>query len=658
MTRLGEEIKMVRMLAVLVFCLALGVVFLANKTGSVASKAASWNTGRLTQAYSSPNIRLLRANGTVNKVFAPGETIYVQYVNAKNPAEVQLFWANLFEPYPDWSATQKMNWVKIDNFRYYPELKMWKGSFVAPTKKAELMIITNVKQDAAVNKWCSGNPIFSPFPESSANTAGIFVGTGYSTDNPVQCAGEQSLAAVDDYYSTSWDDMAEFWQLTPGNYWRYKGVNLSYPDVKTFKARIEMEQPVSLCGLANAMPMRFTKDSPYGYWGPLYSFTAEGDKHWVGELSRRWLLTGFLPQTQWNGEHFMGSLGGKSVNFPEQEEGKYDPELNFKELGLVFNARNNMFFHTEWQHYYFAPYMISPRYVNPSSGYIFERNDFTISPIYYGAMDDNYCEKIQTILKTWKPSVDDNPTFAKDHGWYFDIKALNSVPTPDGAVTGPAYRYRWVEYGIAKDSSGKIFWPWVHREDWYVAKNKGIVRLDGYRYSGKTGSIAPKNMDECKKNPYCLGRDFLDAYKSGGQYLPTVIMWQTDNFVKDEIPTTKGQLTNLSVSADNKTFAQSTVVTKVPNQPNYWYIKSDTKYTGNVEACPLDSKEDSTCNSIVRDWGWMDNGLIKKDMAAPAGKTYYAKFRPQISKTDSSYEKLSETDYNAPWSRVEWVTVK
>lgn len=611
------------------------------------------------------------------KVFRPGERVEVKYTDSSRPSAVKLYWANLFAAQPNFYVATKMAWTEIP-VTYTAAANQYSGSFIAPAADAEIMIQAVVTSGGIS---CSGNPIFSPeskwvsYPEMNSDQDGVKLTSKLSAPNPSvlpedRCDGCQSLlAVVKDDFTTATEDMADYWKMKPGSYWLYDGWNLTYNPTKSFKARIDMENPIKYCGLS-AMPVRFTKTNQYGYWGPWISQYSsnqaeiDSESRWQGDLARRWFATAFLDDAKWNDKMFMGSLGGKSYHQKPDTDTDSNPandEINFRDLG-DFHYENQVFFDTPWQNFYFPSYIFSPRYLkttNDSAGqaYTFDRIDYTFKPYADNLAKTDYdvCEKVP---RTWKPadtSSEGGPV--KTHGWHFDYKYLAAgVPTPAGVITGPAYRLRFIEYGLQPTNSTSP-WSFVHREDWYISKGRGIVRIDGYRISPaaedqdgrKYGAHWIGNWDQCKQDPECLGRDVFDVPSINpgsnvNKVVPHVSMWLTSYH-----PLTK--FTNFSASADGINYSSAPVITRKTSGETFWYLRSTgSDYTGWVEACTLDTPTSTSCKTTSSDWGWMSKGKITKLLGAPPG-TYYARFRPQILSVPSKFETviLNPAD-NVGWS--------
>ncbi|MBN2005703.1 MAG: hypothetical protein JXA21_20265 [Anaerolineae bacterium] len=584
----------------------------------VSQSYAQSSPGRLATNYTCAKFSFSDANGVAKRVFKPGDTIRVTYTDAAKPYSVEVYYTDLSDAAPNWGASPVMNWTKVGG-SYNNSTGQFVGTININTaglnKNTEILVVANVKATSTSN-ICSGNPIYPGCPN------GVWVGGG-SPATPAACNGCQSLVAVDVTSSSYTEDTRNYWKLDPGNNWTYTGLNTTYNvngAYQSFTSRIEIENSVTMCG-RSATPMRFTKSNMYGYWGARYSWHAANDP-WTGDYSRRFFATGFLSDSYWNGTEFMGSLGGKSYTLPGGQN-------NFMTLGS-FYPYNQVYFPSSQQNFYFPSYFLSPRLVNPSAVYQFERNDRIFRPYRSGITTDNYCGSVPSGWDTKYPSSG----YEKDHGWHLDIKPT-TISVFGQSVQ--ALRYRWIEYQVPMGSG------FILREDWYVAKNIGLVKLDGKDISHYLPNLT---WAQCQSEPMCLGKDFLDTptrpSSDAGKVLPDVTMSVSNAYLG-------GTLTaNNSLNGVN--WGSSITLQYGVNQT--WYLRLSGNYTGWVDVY---SSYNGGAWTITEKWGWANNGVIVRTKAASVARgTYLARYRPHtlelsdISPLPGNESQLSIVE--KPWS--------
>jgi len=570
----------------------------------------------------------VRNNFTCNKfsfgagdqlVFALGQPIPVKYTDPAKPASVKIYFTDTFEPIPNFTnPSNLMNWREVAG-KYDPATGTFTGmvdNFIPSNRgtSAELLFIANVQQ-AAGGETCSGNPIF---PEAST---GVVVGT-----NPRKsCQGCQAMVIIDgvkknDQTSSATqtgEDLAEYWNLKPGNYWIYQGKNYSYPDnpqLTTFTTRIDIEQPVSICD-HTTHPMRFTKDKVSGYWGPQYSWH-EKNNGWNGDYVRRWFPTAFQPDKQWNGASWMGSLGGKSYLLATGDDWQ-------KSIG-DFYAHNQVYFSAPQQNFYYPPYLISPKKVETGKNsvlFTFQRHDKIIYPARHGVIkpDASVCNIGENKWVTTQDGLSEKG-IERDHGWYLDIQET-TVSTP--AYKGKALRYRWIEFQYPM---GKGF---ILREDWYFAKGIGLVRADAKDVSHHKSLT----WEECQKTPMCLGEAFFNTTSNK----PDASMELKSAFKHDRL--------QAKASTDQNRWAAG-VTTK---RGSRWFVQLNNNYTGWVDA------ESYTNNGwqLTEKWDWATNGIISRQVPNNlAAGQYKARFRPHIIKTPHPSVETPQKTSEAGWSNI------
>ncbi|OGD08650.1 hypothetical protein A2397_04910 [Candidatus Amesbacteria bacterium RIFOXYB1_FULL_44_23] len=415
--------KLVSVLALVV--LTAGSVIMIDKKVALFSRAAT--TATINVSCASITI------SPAKKAYLPGEQVTLTVQGAGLVTGMEVYFApavmDMTKPYPaDY-------WDPIPG-SYSLASKKWTGTWTVPNKNGEYVIVPNLKQGDG--GFCSGNPGYA--------CANCNKGTAAGTINPgiQSCLGCQLKLLVNSNYSNqelrSGIDLKSYWNLNPGNSWTYIGYNTFTSTTANFNSRLSIEEKVNACGYT-LTPLRFTKDSVYGYWNNKNTTDP-------GTANLRFLVSYFEPNTAWS-ENTFGALYSKVYSFPANST------LPISELGPInptHNVNNRMYDTFPFSYFYYAPYLYAERYIQPN--WNLERVD-----------------RLYSTKTGADPICPGNYNQATDYPRYWNIRYIeDNVDTP--AYSGPVLRLRQIE-GKYPLNTG-----WYIREDWYLAPNIGIVQMD------------------------------------------------------------------------------------------------------------------------------------------------------------------------------------
>ena len=371
-------------------------------------------------------------------VYAPGESVTITVVGQGEISNITVRYAPAKR-----NIIQSTPFISTDitgTGTYNAGTKTWAGNWTLPGD-GEYIIMPNMVQ--ANGQQCAGNPAYS-----SATRQGTMAGGGLTAgDTP--CTGCHKTIAVDSNYgNTTGYDMKEYWNLKPGNYWMYDGVNKQCgikndtpPNYGThtcvgnegnFQTRVVAEEKVKLAGV-DVFPLRFTKSKLEGY--------ILSNKN----VNFRIFLSYFQSNAPWS-----NATLGRPFALEYQRSAS-----SLESLGTIIESVRHYSNESgvDFDNFYFAPQFLGKEFM--PIGWKYEAIDriyFNEGPqkIYSGNLD----YKAQ-IRERW----------ATDQ-LFFE----NYIDTP--AYKGPGLRLRLFEAGYPIGSGWRI------REDWYFAKGIGRVQID------------------------------------------------------------------------------------------------------------------------------------------------------------------------------------
>ncbi len=555
-----------------------------------------------------------------NHIFKPGETVNFE-VKFKGDVDVNKTSFRIApasrklvnDPYPAKDLVLKNVSKSVGvNAATGENESNWTGSFVLDKNNTpndgEYIFWPNIYATAPGAPACVGNPGYT----CDGCQNGVLAGTGIST-GAESCDGCWATFTLDSNSGNkSGYDINAYFNLKPGNMWKYDGWNLycgtddngsaddwGHPELvygkctglypgaikdangvykMPFETTTNVEEKVLVCG-HTLTPWRMVKSRVEGY-------------NLVNtNLNRRIFVTNFASD-QWNSES-LGKAVDKDYTF---ESGKVNSLEMLGKLssGLIpgRHAANDPLRPVD--NNYFAPHFFTEKYVK--NGWYYEGWGM----LYFGSVTDifNNCKwpyvGVDKIERKIKNSV---------YGTNPDGSTI-MVDTP--AYKGPAIRLSLVECGRGNCNNTS----WQLREDWYFASGIGRVKLDYKDLKGKCNI----STDDCSD----LTRGMTDptlsmqlsGYYIGGKLKVTI---------KPDFPTpiSKKGLFTLTVTNEK-----------------------DVPYTGRLEAkaCVTAKKDDPCTPGTAYLWkAYVKNGVGVMNLATNPDTIVdgyrRAQFRPLIEST-------------------------
>lgn len=513
------------------------------------------------------------------------------------------------------------SWVLI-NGNYDNSTKTYFGEFITPNYPTELLITANITDETGV--FCSGNPGME-YNGQLCTEGVLFAGQSLGC-----CEGVQKIIAVDTLkseqlngYNTALEenyiDTKEYINNIPGHYWEFSGENFTYPqnsDLRTYKSRIEIEEPVIMCG-SYTIPYRFLKDKASGYISPSYRAMANNqdgstkineitDSGWAGPYVARFALSTFDHEEKWNND-YIGAVWAKSYFIDRNNPLRTVGERARKGNTYLTNASQNS---------YYPPYLFLPEYLelnsypnniqeNVISQWGFERNDNIYS--YDSGNHPNVCAGYD---KEKTPNMNSHGWDAK-YGWEY-------VETP--AYVGWALRLRKLEFNASQNPKPTVENLFL-REDWLFGKGIGLVMI--------------------KQN----------------------FMHTQNNEDMDNLVFANAKMTNPDIEIKLTNYYNGQDLTPVANQKilrngDVWRLQYPNQYTGYLDITGTLTTPEGVITPINTRSVWVQDGIaeIAINQAYPRGD-YKVKFRrniPTIPNNQKPNEINEVRDPNfdnpMPWS--------
>jgi len=493
---------------------------------------------------------------------------------------------------------------------YNPQTKTWTGIWVVP-ENGEYLIWPNIYQPNG--QLCSGNPGYL----CSGCEKGTLAGAGLEGGR-VACNSCQKTIVVDDTVRNSQSfDMKEYFNLNPGSYWIYNGVDYRPKkadpnnNVINYKTRAAAEEKVKVCG-SDLIPLRFTKTRREGY---IYI------DH---DVNYRIFISYFQPGERWSADT-VGKLISKFYGMDSRNyEGRLGPLGLESDSGFSGTDRHAAIDAVRlFENTFYAPHLYFNRYAN--TGWYIKKYD----KLYHTARD--YLQQCNWRYGSSPDDLgdgnisDDGSTFAErysENGVFID-----DVQTP--VYSGPAVRVRFFETGVP------IGQRWMIREDWYFARGLGRVQLNGRLLTGKchdsNGNRLPNPDPDCFGTAKIVNPDW--ELKLSGYYLGGALTTNIE-------PKTIVGLGKWTLTASS------------PTGP----------YTGYLEAKTCISETTCTPGVPFKWWAggddhvWVENGRVEIDLNILPERyrqsgLRHVYFRPWVERSPSdAVAETRVTTTELPWS--------
>ena len=536
-------------------------------------------------------------------------------------------------------------WNEVVGGTFNPTTKTWTGKWKIPENyNGEYMFTFNMTQS---NQWvCSGNPGYACSGCDKGTMANWRVNDPGGT---YSCEGCHKYIAVDSASGPLGTyNMKNYWNIKPGNSWTFSGNSYAYmgktntnPPQKVivnrpvpipFTTRFEIEEMSKLCNF-NLYPMRITKDKAEGYWGPA------GAEDNNGLMNLRFLLSAYDNSPKWYSQT-LGALFHLTYTYPSGSANPISQLGTKTDFSNGVNTNIRMFNggpgwigsqYVSWTgNNYYAPYPLSSE--KAFNGWSLSEDHYLI-PVF-----GNFCD-----FSTYRNAAFDS--------WSVTTYAAQVATT---AYTGPAVRVRFFEWG---NGGGR-----ANREDWYLAPNIGLVRLDRWDLSSQCGTPLPWI---CKTDaaPYPT----TDLTKRPHTQLILSGFYAYDPSVTSYPSPTPNPYPTLSVNITSPTSNSIPVVNlSSPSSSKYTLrVRSRGKnYSGKLmtKACVTSTNVGCTAGAETiwkhngRDIAWIgSNGLITVDLyginLTPG--FYHAQFKPVVESVPAGdgTGETKVTSTQLPWSK-------
>lgn len=446
----------------------------------------------------------------------------------------------------------------------------------------ELVLAPNIA--GASGNTCSSNPGY----DLVACPMGIELGPSIPLSSSVPCRGCPRRIHIDEVQGTTPPiDVEAYWNRQPGVFWHYQGSRCVEGNANgvcdanewhPFEARVEIEQRTNVCGVPT-LPLRFLKSNVHGYWDPGAPYNL---RFFVSDTgaAHRW------PNT-------LGAYGWKAY------QTTFSPLWG---LGTLSTAPE---WHSEittndYQHSFFAPYLISP--VRATPGWQVHREDAIFGRA--SLPESSFCQR--DTLASWRAS-------RGHHGWLVQVLPIANYPYMGRSTT--AVRLKYVEYQ-ANSPSGRMCDAWVLREDYYLVQGVGLTEV-------RVNTYAPTSPG-C---PTVLTDDQLTQFDPGGSYMRVVGYFD-------------GTAMALSAGSTQVSLGQVVPIT-LPNG-----------YVGPVEQRETSHLRSGGASTALSTVAWIDGGTYLYSVPANANLASVGlELRAPVATTPSSFERLID-DAAPPWSQV------
>ncbi len=548
-------------------------------------------------------------------VYNPGEQVTITAQGVGDVVAIRLWYKEALDmltvPGPG------NNWTQITNTNFNPATKTLTANWTIPANGEYVLFANMIQSDGWV---CSGNPGYKC---NGCHTGTMSNWRVNDNGGNYPCQGCHLTIAVDSsvYSNQPKINMAEYWNLKPGNSYLFEGINQYAPsDNRRFLTKIAYEEKSRLCG-HEVIAFRFTKNSLYGYWQPK-------DYHQKpGNLNLRFLVSAFAQNERWKNNQIgaLHHITYRLDNFSQPDSlgrlGKfiYNSDGSW---GMIRHYTADPLYNFE--NFYYAPYFGASN--NIYSGWELNRFD----RIYYG---ERFSSTTSSCSQEYLPNIAQSHLITKQR-WTVEPR----VETP--AYTGPAIRIRQLEIGLT---------GWAHREDWWFAKNIGLVRIDKITFTEYLPDGTMTNRCSPNKPNYdfrCTNPDVMTN--------PPIIMKLKNYYVGDPLIVRVTSPSGNPPAVPINSRYRLSVISSRTNQP----------YTGKLEF--IDCISDTSCvqTSPPQVWGsgfnefnWIQNGVIEVNLNT--GYPYrlglhHIKFRPVVDKVpaspDNPYGETVVTKTELPWS--------
>ncbi len=328
-------------------------------------------------------------------------------------------------------------------------------------------------------------------------------------------------------------DMKRYFNLTDGNYYRYNAENFKVNQTITDATRIDIKNE-NFCN-EDTTSMFFSKTSKYAYWNPFFEVNSDPNNFMVWRP--RWNAQGELETKTWS-RYEQSALPTNLNTFPAA--GFAFEYLRLQPYQLGINQTPYV-------------YAFASQDLNAYSG-----NGYVTNQVKFGAIEKQSDEN-ETVY---------NARFCRDApGVAQNTSTFNTMPIIKWyakIIDTPVYKGPVVvvnmrevpKYNDCKtiaDFPGSC--PQVLREDWFMAKDLGMVRFDVKNFGGVYGVPSTPCADDpdCQKdgpmtNPF-VRQELISYHVNYSQKKYLTITDQTNNSRKFNLHLNRNDFSDLNFLA-------------------------------------------------------------------------------------------------------------
>lgn len=316
-------------------------------------------------------------------------------------------------------------------------------------------------------------------------------------------------------------DAGKFWNLEKGYPAVFKGINYDWDPVKPFRTYFSVEK-TNVCG-EDTYTMYITKEDTAGYWGP------EGSHgYWKKDHNVKFDLVNFKEGDGWHDE-YLTAIGERKPYFVAGRI--LDPQRAFAEgipnhfMMHVGSLANSSFLGVPDK---FPGYALSPRWVASGYGISVLQRNIAANPItqmnipYKTSEPYNSSYNLEQEEKTYcrwfrGNNFNDPADRPVDELWSVTVDFIDSSRLTDNEnkptkLAGSGKKVMQVRYYETRSDFKTTTNPQqdgVAREDWYFAKDIGLVKITQKPYSSSQNNPT----GPCKGNAECIGSEIRNFTK-------------------------------------------------------------------------------------------------------------------------------------------------
>jgi hypothetical protein len=413
-------------------------------------------------------------------------------------------------------------------------------------------------------------------------------------------------------------DMGRYWNIKPGNYWIFEDENKQM--IQRLTVRWDVESKTKACSKDDLIgyPILMTKSNVFGYWGPPFN-SAEANGYEAKTNVRLWF----------NDRAYHCPYGeSPCLHFPYWKA--YQRNLNqpYTDISnLWWDAGSGVENSNDSVGYYQAPLFLtnlSRTYSTRNTYFFMKKDGGRVIP------DGDLCNNFDSYFSQRYQNIKEGISYTLD--------------TVDNSI------YQGPVIVFSQSEQGPETWSWTVKEDWYFAKDIGLVK-----HTQKKFRVAnyPNNNSLCDDTDHnCTCNDILTGPTPGDDS-------DCNNHatIKNPMHVMNLKKYYLGTKLDIKANGQNTLSVKQGDTYDLSAVDPSTGYTyeGYLEYNSLFTGTNGTTKNETGKLNlWFnETGKVKISVGAYPPGTYSQKFRPWVRRQEdalaSGSESIVETP-DLPWS--------